>query len=60
MLYLALYILVFLLWMGIELLLAPKGFEDSKGFHYGVPKIRKYRRAIKRFSNYAFRTKVTQ
>lgn len=48
MLYAVLYILVFLLWMGIELLLAPKGYEDKKGFHHGSPKIRRFKRSIKR------------
>jgi hypothetical protein len=60
MLYLALYILVFLLWMGIELLLAPKGFEDSRGFHYGSPKIRRYRKAIRRFGHYTLGTRAAE
>lgn len=50
MLYVALYILVFLLWMGIELLLAPKGYEDKRGFHYGTPKIKRFRRSLKRLN----------
>lgn len=48
MLYVVLYVLIFLLWMGAELLLAPKGFQDKKGFHYGAPKVKRYKRYNRR------------
>lgn len=37
MLYIFLYLAVFVLWVVIELITAPKGYEDENGFHYGTP-----------------------
>lgn len=37
MVYLLLYFALFAVWVTAELLLAPKGFEDNQGFHYGTP-----------------------
>ncbi|MCX6150529.1 MAG: hypothetical protein NTX22_08415 [Ignavibacteriales bacterium] len=37
MIYLGIYVAVFIVWMAIELLVAPRGFEDDSGFHYGAP-----------------------
>ncbi len=34
LIYIGLYILVFLLWVVVELIMAPTGYEDEKGFHY--------------------------
>lgn len=39
MLYIFLYLAVFVLWVVIELITAPKGYEDENGFHYGTPPI---------------------
>jgi|GEM_PF-7051179 len=38
MIYLLIYFALFAVWITAELLLAPKGFEDNHGFHYGNPK----------------------
>lgn len=38
MLYLIGFFCVFALWMLIELLVAPKGYEDERGFHFGSPR----------------------
>ncbi|MGE5402870.1 MAG: hypothetical protein ACM3S2_20920 [Ignavibacteriales bacterium] len=49
MLYLFLYLVLFVIWIGIELMIAPKGYEDSEGFHYGTPpkkQDKNYRRTV--------------
>lgn len=38
MVYLIIYFALFAIWITAELLLAPKGFEDGEGFHFGSPK----------------------
>lgn len=38
MVYLIIYFALFAIWITAELLLAPKGFEDGEGFHFGNPK----------------------
>lgn len=35
MVYLIIYFALFAIWITVELLIAPKGFEDSEGFHFG-------------------------
>jgi hypothetical protein len=37
MLYMFLYFVLFALWMVIEIMTAPKGYEDENGFHLGEP-----------------------
>ncbi len=34
LIYIGLFFLVFLLWVVVELIVAPAGYEDEKGFHY--------------------------
>lgn len=43
MVYLIIYFALFAIWITAELLLAPKGFEDKNGFHYGNPKEDKFK-----------------
>ncbi|MGE5353989.1 MAG: hypothetical protein ACM3P0_18020 [Acidobacteriota bacterium] len=37
MIWLLAYFVLFVLWTVIELTMAPKGYEDKNGFHFGEP-----------------------
>lgn len=37
MIFVLLFFLVFAVWIFVELLMAPRGYEDKDGFHYGIP-----------------------
>lgn len=51
MLYIFLYLAVFVLWVIIEMMTAPKGYEDERGFHYGTPPSRNPKENLRRTIN---------